>query len=241
MSGLNSKFYAVRHGRVTGIFMTWMDCEKQIKGFRGAQFKKFSTRIDAERYVNQSSLTASKKSLKYDIVNPRQIKRRRTNLSPLCVPNNTIIVYTDGACRNNGTDIAVGGIGVYFGPSDPRNASEPLLGRQTNQRAELQAVIRALEIIVSHRRGSRESVEIRTDSSYVQKGITKWIHGWKKNNWRTASQKPVKNKDLWITLDHLVTKVNRAIFVHVKAHSGIEGNEQADRLAVDGCTRRPIH
>jgi ribonuclease HI len=90
---------------------------------------------------------------------------------------------------------------------------------------ELTAVIRALEAL---KRPCR--VRLHTDSQYVQLGISKWIHGWKKNGWRTADKKPVKNAELWRELEELANK-HEIEWVWVKGHAGHEGNERADELA----------
>jgi len=95
----------------------------------------------------------------------------------------------------------------------------------TNNRMELTAVIRALEAL-------RRPVEARiyTDSEYVRRGITEWLVAWKARGWRTADKKPVKNQDLWEELDRLAAS-HRIEWHWVKGHSGVEGNERADRLA----------
>jgi ribonuclease HI len=95
----------------------------------------------------------------------------------------------------------------------------------TNNRMELMAAIRSLEIL------SRDcSIILTTDSQYVRQGITEWMDGWKKRGWKTAAKKPVKNKDLWQRLDEAVQKHN-VDWQWVKGHSGHEGNEHADDLA----------
>jgi ribonuclease HI len=93
---------------------------------------------------------------------------------------------------------------------------------------ELMAVIKSLETLKE-----RCDVDLYTDSKYVMQGITEWITNWKKNNWKTAAKKPVKNKDLWIELDIEVNKHN-VKFHWVKGHAGDIGNERADQLARDG-------
>ncbi|KAI8906010.1 ribonuclease H-like domain-containing protein, partial [Gorgonomyces haynaldii] len=139
-----------------------------------------------------------------------------------------LVVYTDGACSSNGTSSAKAGIGVYFGPDDPRNVSCPLPDVQgqhpTNNRAELYAVIKAMETV-------EEKCIIYTDSQYTVKGLTEWMPGWKKRGWTKADGKAVLNVDLWKRLDTIYDKHKHQI-VHVKGHVGNHGNEMADRLAV---------
>jgi len=138
-----------------------------------------------------------------------------------------IDIYTDGACKGNP---GAGGWGVLLkcGPHCKElHGGEP---STTNNRMELTAVIRALEAL-KH----RSRVRIHTDSQYVQKGITVWIHNWKRHGWRTADKKPVKNADLWSELDELV--VNHEIeWLWVKGHAGHPENERADQLANLGVT-----
>jgi len=134
-------------------------------------------------------------------------------------------VYADGACRGNP---GPGGWGVLL---RTRGVERELFGGEpetTNNRMELTAVIRALEAL---RR--RCSARVYTDSQYVQKGITEWIHAWKRRNWRTAGRKPVKNEDLWRRLDELAN--GHQIEWHwVRGHSGHVDNERADALANRG-------
>jgi ribonuclease HI len=137
-----------------------------------------------------------------------------------------IMIYTDGACSGNP---GPGGWGAWLQSGDHEKelfGGEP---ETTNNRMELMAAIKALEAL--KRKPSK--VELYTDSVYVRDGITKWIHNWKKNGWRTAAKKPVKNDDLWKELDAQISQHN--ISWHwVKGHAGIEGNEKADALANRG-------
>jgi len=134
-------------------------------------------------------------------------------------------IYTDGACKGNP---GVGGWGVLLEMS---GKEKELFGGEaltTNNRMELTAVIRALEVLKR-----RCAVQLYTDSKYVQQGITEWIHNWKKRGWRTADKKPVKNEDLWKTLDELAQK-HDIEWLWVKGHAGHNGNEKADVLANRG-------
>ena len=131
-------------------------------------------------------------------------------------------LYTDGACKGNP---GPGGWGVLLRYGD---AEKELYGAEsltTNNRMELLAVIHGLEALT---RSSR--VLITTDSQYVKNGISSWIHTWKKNGWRTAARKPVKNIDLWQRLDDLVCR-HEVEWEWVKGHAGHPENERADGLA----------
>ena len=136
-----------------------------------------------------------------------------------------IEVFTDGACRGNP---GPGGWGVLL-RIDGEEIT--LFGgdlNTTNNRMELKAAIKALEYF-----DDKVSLSISTDSNYVKDGITKWLVNWKKNNWVTASKKPVKNKDLWEQLDTL-NSLNDVSWKWVKGHAGHRENEIADMLANKG-------
>ena len=117
---------------------------------------------------------------------------------------------------------------AYDGREKELCGGEPLT---TNNRMELTAVIRALEALKRPLK-----VRVHTDSVYVQKGISEWIHGWKVRGWRTSDKKPVKNDDLWRELDTLAQQ-HQIEWIWVKGHAGNAGNERADALANKGVDR----
>ncbi|WP_275287202.1 ribonuclease HI [Halomonas elongata] len=143
----------------------------------------------------------------------------------------TISIYTDGACSNNGQSNPQGGWGAVLmnGTGRRLKIAGKLQGDTiTNNRAELMAVIKALEAL---KRPAR--VELTTDSEYVQKGATEWLSGWKRRGWKTASKAPVKNADLWRRIDALL-QTHAVRFHWVRGHDGHPENELADSLAVAG-------
>ena len=134
-----------------------------------------------------------------------------------------ITIYTDGACSGNP---GIGGWGVVIIESNKNNIF--LNGgndNTTNNRMELTAAIEALKYFEE-----KQTITLITDSKYVKEGIQSWIQNWKTNGWKTASKKPVKNKELWIELDELIATHNIA-WEWVKGHAGNIHNEKADYLA----------
>ncbi len=138
---------------------------------------------------------------------------------------NPIIIHTDGACSGNP---GPGGWGVVI---EWKGTRKELFGGEqltTNNRMELVAATKALEALTR-----ACSVEMHVDSVYVKDGIGKWIHGWKKNGWKTADKKPVKNVELWQALDEAIQR-HEISWHWVKGHAGHPENERADELARQG-------
>ena len=136
-----------------------------------------------------------------------------------------VTIYTDGACSGNPGPGGWGAILIHGQNEKEICGGEPAT---TNNRMELMAAIQALEALKKPCK-----VELHTDSTYVMKGISEWIHGWKKRGWLTADKKPVKNDDLWRRLDVARSK-HDVTWKWVKGHSGHELNERADALARRG-------
>ena len=136
-----------------------------------------------------------------------------------------VIIHTDGACSGNQGPGGWGAVLQYGGTVRELSGGAPLT---TNNQMELTAAIEALNALKRP-----VEVELHTDSVYVKDGLTKWIHGWKRNGWRTADKKPVKNLELWQALDAAVARHNIA-WHWVKGHNGDEMNERADQLANEG-------
>lgn len=134
----------------------------------------------------------------------------------------TVEIFTDGACRGNP---GPGGWGALLRYGDSERALKGFESDTTNNRMELMAAIAALRAL---KRRSR--VVLTTDSEYVRKGITEWIHNWKTRGWKTAAKKPVKNADLWQILDELQS-AHDIDWRWVKGHSGHAENEFVDQLA----------
>ena len=134
-------------------------------------------------------------------------------------------IYTDGACSGNPGPGGWGALLSYKGTTKEICDGEVLT---TNNRMELFAAIAALETLKRPAQG-----KLNTDSTYLRDGITKWIHNWKRNGWRTSDKKPVKNADLWQRLEKAI-EIHEVSWHWVRGHAGHGGNERADELARQG-------
>jgi ribonuclease HI len=136
--------------------------------------------------------------------------------------NDTVVLYTDGACSGNPGPGGWGSVLMYRGHRREMSGGED---QTTNNRMELMAVIKALEAL---KRPCK--IKLHTDSTYVMKGMTEWLENWKRRNWRTADKKPVKNVDLWQRLEQAMGR-HEVEWRWVRGHSGDTENERADELA----------
>jgi ribonuclease HI len=141
------------------------------------------------------------------------------------VTTRSIEAWTDGACSGNPGPGGWGAILTYGHHRKELSGGE---GHTTNNRMELMAAIMVLEAL-----NRPSALVIHTDSQYVKGGITSWIHGWKRNGWKTADKKPVKNEDLWQRLDAALAR-HKVEWRWVKGHAGNPMNERADELAREG-------
>ena len=135
--------------------------------------------------------------------------------------NSIVSIYTDGGCKGNP---GKGAWAFYVEEEDVGMSGNER--ETTNNKMEITAALEALKWANAQ---NKEKVNIYTDSQYVQKGITEWIHNWKRNNWKTASKNPVKNKELWMSLDEICQTLT-VQWCWIKGHAGHEGNERAHQL-----------
>ena len=142
--------------------------------------------------------------------------------------NSVVEIFTDGACSGNPGPGGWGAVLRYGQHEKELYGGDP--GPTTNNRMELMAAIEALESLTRP-----STVRLTTDSVYVRNGITSWLHGWKRNGWRTSDKKPVKNADLWQRLEAAAQR-HEVTWDWVKGHAGHPENERADRLANKGMT-----
>lgn len=151
-----------------------------------------------------------------------------------------ITVYTDGACpnqQNKKRTHKIGGWGVYI-PAYKDVVAQSYYGysmNTTSNQMEMQAIVEALKVCPK-----KSYLVVYSDSKYFIDGITKWIKGWKRNNWKLSNGQPVKNKHLWIHIDQLSVQFYSITWNWIKGHAGHEGNEQADLLANKGVNKARI-
>ena len=136
-----------------------------------------------------------------------------------------VTIWSDGACSGNPGPGGWGAVLIWNGREKELKGGAP---ETTNNRMELTAAIEALAALKAP-----AAIDFYIDSQYVRGGVMGWVASWKRNGWRTADRKPVKNIDLWQQLDALAAK-HRITWHWVKGHAGTEGNERADRLANEG-------
>lgn len=233
------KFYGVAVGIKPGVYEDWIEASAQIKDVKGPKYKKFATRKEAEEFVNSGGKFTKgtrKQEDEKPAKKPKLDKKYDDDGKKLRMDNPTK-VWTDGAARGNGRVGAEAGVGVFWGVDNENNVSEALEGAQTNQRAELTGILRALEIAPED-----GALEIITDSSYSINCCTTWVISWEKNGWKTSTGQEVTNKDLVMKIRKLIAKREAAgvgtIFTWIKGHNDDPGNVAADALAVAG-SRKP--
>lgn len=220
--GKKQKYYAVACGTSSRIYDTWEQCEYFVKGRRGCRFKSFACIQDAELFAYGEVRTPYPEEEKH------------------VLDDDTIEIWTDGATSHNGSSnkgMIRAGIGVWFGKDHPWNLSEPfLLENPTNQRAEIWAIVRAMDQLDVEDVPLETPIVLYTDSKYCQQCYMSWIPNWKKASvdWKTKSGTPVKNKELLVQMYDLL-KRRKVIIKHVSGHSGNRGNDAADKLAVAAC------
>ena len=209
------KYYAVRIGKKPGIYLEWNECYNAIKDMPYSRYKGFNDLKEANAFLSQANI------LKDDT--PPIIPKKLLDFD---FKKSSVDVYTDGACSNNGKKNAVAGYGVWWGDDHPLNLSEKLEGNQTNQRAELNGAITAIQQAITYNAGE---LTLHTDSMYTINCMT-WSNKWEKNQWKTKSNEDVKNKEDIQLMKKLCCK-QKVKWVYVKAHNKNYGNEKADQLA----------
>jgi ribonuclease HI len=224
-----TNFYAVKSGIKPGIYLTWTECENNIKGFSKAKYKKFDSKIQAQNYINGNIVC-----IKQTIHNSHKISK--SNGMQIVADNydfeKCINVYTDGGCINNGSKNAIAGCGIYFKKDDVRNTSFKLEKTNnykiTNNRAELKAILHAISILEPEI-NKGETIVIHTDSKYS-------ITSFTSDNLEKKVPSNVPNYDYVLAGNNICKAYPNIKFHHIKAHTGKQdihsiGNGCADKLA----------
>lgn len=251
------KWYVVFKGKAPGIYTTWEQCQAQVHGFSGCQFKSFDSEHDAKRAYGKSQASSSvgyvdieqtDKKLKNIIFQPPTGKNavrspRQAKLkSPVegftgsvTDPMQIATAFSEKTIVEIYTDGACfpnPGPGGWAALLMYKNKSREVFGydtNTTNNRMEMFAAIKGLESMTK----LDLPVRIYTDSQYLLRGITDWIDGWKRMRWVNSQGEPVKNIDLWRRLDRLASRFMYVHWVWVRGHSGVAHNETVDKLAGD--------
>jgi len=206
-----SFYYAVAVGRSPGVYMSWDKAKEQISNFKGAKYRKFSSKKDAESFVDNKPIAYKQKDI-------------TSFFKPLGDPeegDNTLIVFTDGSARNNGKRNALASFAVVWPYHDEFDYSSRLSDNElhTNNRGEYHAVIQALDIACKIDPTMKKTLIIYTDSQLLINSLTLWLHQWKKNDWKKSDGEVISNLDLVKLLDEKI-KLRNVVFRHVRAHTG---------------------
>jgi ribonuclease HI len=236
-------FYAVAKGKQIGIFSTWDECKQQTSGFTGAVFKKFTTKAEAEQFILEKTIF-NKTGFNKTGIKETGIKETGIKETPNKKPPRNVItqiedsafqpdyyVYTDGSCSDNGKATAAAGIGIYFGENDSRNVSQRVAGKQTNNTAELGAIIHLYGIIKPDIDQGKK-IAIVSDSEYAIRCVTTYGQKCADVDWKMA----IPNIELVKTAYELYRDKPNVKFLHIMAHTDNTdihsiGNDGADRLA----------
>lgn len=241
------KYYCVVKGRKTGIFLTWDECSKHVIACPGSKYKAFGLLEDALQHMKDHNVTVQEEFLALVETNTKEHTTTLEETTQVAVATTEktttkdkkhstvqtdnsefdVVAYSDGSCRNNGTEFAYGGYGVVLTGKMTDEIAKPLKGTQTNQRAELRAILETLLVVPP-----KMTLKLVTDSKYGINCCTVWREGWKKTD---PELKRVKNRDLILEIyENLDERTHKVQFAHVKGHSGHELNTKADHLANQG-------
>ncbi|MBC8247736.1 MAG: ribonuclease HI [Deltaproteobacteria bacterium] len=215
------KYYAVAAGRTPGIYTEWFGdkgAEFQVKNFRGAVFKGFATKQEADAFMDAHSNRQPSTLKKKPVAKKKAPKQKQPE------PKNQLTIYTDGGAINNP---GPGGYGVVIIEGSKRKELSCGYRRTTNNRMELMACIAGLKAVKKP-----ASIVLYSDSKYVVDGIAKgWAKGWQKNGWMRTKTDRAKNPDLWELMLELCD-YHWVQFRWVKGHAGNPENEKCGKLAV---------
>lgn len=212
-------------GNNTGIYHSWSECEAQVKGVKGARYKGFASQDEAEKWLADGGV--------YERKVGKVKQQKNASVEDSFPAGGKLMIYTDGSSLNNP---GPGGWAAVILQHDGEQELYGAYRKTTNNRMELLACIRALEVV----KDSKQPCLLHTDSSYVVNGIEKgWARSWRKRGWRKSDGNTALNSDLWARLLDLVDEVPVS-FKWVKGHAGNVYNERCDQLAVAAAKDHPI-
>ena len=224
-------FYAVAKGKAPGIYNTWAECQIQVNGVSSAIFKKFETKEEAEVFIKEKEVLPAIEISKC-VKEEKPAGKNAFDIMMAVKAKPDYYVYTDGACSNNGRPGAEAGIGIYFGEGDPRNVSKklPLSQKQTNNVAELEAILQTYPIIEADIIQGK-TICIVSDSDYAIRCLTTYGASCEAGMWK----KDIPNKELVKTV-YTTYKGKGVQSMHIMAHTAKRdihslGNDGADKLA----------
>lgn len=249
-------FYAVARGHSPGVYTSWPDAQAQINGYTAARYKKFDTKDEAEEFVKENALNKPVVDRREKASGDSQVegKRKRdddeeeeeegqgekklhvdeeekkTEDGLSLDDEGYLVVYSVGVCEFHGKSGQKSGCGVFFAEDHERNVSVPLKGKASNNAADIQAATHAL---ITAKAAGYDKVAVHTDSQFMINCMTSWLKNWKKKDWKKSDGESVKNKEELIELDK-ATEGLAVKWIHVKAKSGIVGNDEARKLAKVG-------
>ena len=209
-----SKYYAIKAGKVPGIYTSWNEAKLQVNGFSGAVYKSFTTKKEALEFMGTSE------------VKEINMEDKGKNENPELPGGYEAIVYADGSSYEGKggygyITVIDGNIKKYCGPID----------ESTNNIAELTAILKSLIKLRDYNK-----ILIRSDSLYSINSVTTWCHSWKKNDWTTSTGKTPENLEL-IKEIIAILETKKVTFEHIRGHRGEKYNEMVDRLANKGRLR----
>lgn len=231
-----SKFYAVKNGHEVGIFSTWPECQKQVNGFKGAKYKSFKTRKEAEQYLKTSDLQnqSNHQILNINITEQLDEKSKKqfgkVDDAFLIDQNIDVLIYTDGSSKDK-----KGGYGIVtlqLNNKYKEYCGYVPMSECTNQIAELYAIYYSLLLLTQQ--DINKNILIRSDSLYSIKCLTEYIYIWEKNGYKTSKGGPVQNLDLILKCIQILKIFKNVQFEHVYSHEGEYYNEIVDKLANQG-------
>ena len=219
-------YYAIANGKTKGIFLNWSDCKNPVKNYKNAIYKKFDTLEEANNFIQlNTKINSTNESINSTNKSINSTNQSFDNFIP------DYYVYTDGGCYNNGKYNAISGIGIFFGINDDRNISKKIEGKQTNNTAELTAIIETYYIIENDIINNKK-IAIISDSEYAIKCVSSYGNKCSKKSWNVD----IPNKELVKTAYEMYKDKLNIKFIHIKAHTNNTdihsiGNDNADKLA----------